>query len=584
MINQTLTDGADVADIDRHFARFVAQFGRDRDVVESVAGLLSRSIREGHICLELRDLPETGGSLELSDPKEVSAKLKQSPAFGGPEAETPIVIDNSHRLYLRRYWEYQQALADAILRKAKHNRASKDTSGTQEAAIEAALQNRFTIISGGPGTGKTTTVLQVLQRLLAQPDGHHLRIALAAPTGKAAARLQELLRKARESTEMDASLKERMPQSASTIHRLLGPKPDSVYFRHDARNPLPFDVLVVDEASMVALPLMAKLFDALIETARVILLGDRDQLASVEPGAVLADIAEATSTQGSVLQSSLVTLLKNYRFGNQNAIYRLSNAVRIGNADEALGVLRDDDFEELGSASTPVPAQLGARLEEIVLSHYKSYLSEKDPGKALAVFQRFRVLSALREGPFGVRQLNAQIEAILHKNRLISDVFRLYAGMPILITRNDYQTKLYNGDVGILLPDLADEDQTRRGRLWAWFIGEGNELRRLSPARLPEHELAYAMTVHKAQGSEFNHVLLVLPDRDSPVLTRELVYTGLTRASKRVDVWFSEDSFRASVSRKAIRASGLTSALTEHGLPSRRTIAGAASDSAALSS
>jgi exodeoxyribonuclease V alpha subunit len=561
MISHALAPETDLADIDRHFARFIAQFGGDRNLVEPVAALLSRAVRGGHICLELKELNQPGRSLELSEPEEVTAKLKQSRAFGGPEADTPIVIDSFQRLYLRRYWDYQRSLADAILRKAKQNRARVDTSGTQEAATEAALQNHFTIISGGPGTGKTTTVLRILQRLLAGSHGERLRIALAAPTGKAAARLQELLRKLQDNPDLDPETKARMPQSASTIHRLLRWKPDSVYFRHDARNPLPFDVLVVDEASMVALPLMAKLFDALIETACVILLGDRDQLASVEPGAVLADMAAAASVEGSLLQCSLLTLIKNYRFGNENAIYRLSNAVRTGNTDEAVAILRHDDFQELGSLPSPAPAQLGRRLEEIVLNHYKPYLNEKEPAKALGAFQSFRVLSALREGPFGVRQLNAQIEAILHKNELISDISRFYAGMPILITRNDYQTKLYNGDVGILLPDLAHSNGTGTDQLWAWFIGEDNELRRLSPGRLPEHELAYAMTVHKSQGSEFERVLFILPDRDSPVLTRELIYTAVTRASKRIDVWLSEEVFRASVSRTAMRASGLTSAL-----------------------
>jgi exodeoxyribonuclease V alpha subunit len=592
MINQALAAEADVADIDRHFARFIAQFGGERHLVEPAAALLSRAVRDGHICLELKDifgaerpegrrspkdaptfeLTQSRGSLKLTGIEEAASELKQSRAFGGPTADTPIVIDGWQRLYLRRYWDYQQSLAAAILRKAKHNQPRRDTSGTQEGAIEAALQNQFTIISGGPGTGKTTTVLQILQRLLAQSQGERLRIALAAPTGKAAARLQELLRKMQHNPDLDSETKERMPQSASTIHRLLGPKGDSVYFRHDARNPLPFDVLVVDEASMVALPLMAKLFDALIDTARVILLGDRDQLASVEPGAVLADIAEAASVDGSLLQSSLSVLLRNYRFGNENAIYRLSNAVRTGNADEALVILRAGDFQELGSAPTPASAQLSAQLEEIVLNHYKPYLSEKEPGKALAAFQRFRVLSALREGPFGVRQLNAQIEAILHKRGLISDPSRSYAGMPILVTRNDYQAGLFNGDVGILLPDQADIAGDAPGQLWAWFIGQDNELRRLSPGRLPEYELAYAMTVHKSQGSEFDRVLLILPDRDSPVLTRELVYTGVTRASKRVDVWFNEDVFRASVGRKAVRASGLRDALASNASPLSRPL------------
>jgi exodeoxyribonuclease V alpha subunit len=569
MNTETPIVDADLADIDRHFAKFIGQFDGDHDVVERAALLLSRSIRQGHICLELRDplLGKTSEASKLGDLAKLPAQLEKSRAFGGPEGSTPIVIDGSHRLYLRRYWDYQQSLAEAILRKAARNRAPKDESGTQKAAIDATLQNFITIISGGPGTGKTTTVLQILERFLHQPGGDRLRIKLAAPTGKAAARLQELLRATRENPNLDPRLKELMPQSASTIQRLLGFKADSVYFQHDARNPLPLDVLVVDEASMVALPLMAKLFAALPENARVILLGDRDQLASVEPGAVLVDMAEAATVKDGPLQGALLVLSKNYRFGNENAIFKLSSAVRTGNLEEALNILRESSFQELGSAPVPPAATLETRLEETVVEQYKAYLSEKEPAKALAALQRFRVLSALREGPFGVKQINRLIEAALHKCALISDPSRGYAGMPILVIRNDYQTRLFNGDVGILLPDPADVGSPEPTRLWAWFIGEDNELRRLSPGRLPEYELAYAMTVHKSQGSEFDRVLLVLPDRDSPVLTRELVYTGVTRASKRVDIWFDEEVFRASVSRKAVRASGLRDALAPNTSP-----------------
>jgi exodeoxyribonuclease V alpha subunit len=554
---------SDIAEIDRHFADFISGFGGNVDLITKTASLLSRSIRHGHICLKLGDpMPEQppAGRLELPDPTKWGLELLKSRAFGLPDSNTPLVVA-SGRLYLRRYWDYEQSFAKAVLRKAQRNRARTKRAETQEAAVGAAMQNYLTIISGGPGTGKTTTVLKILQRLLQQKNGPRLRVALAAPTGKAAARLQELLRNVQQDDKLSLELKAQMPRHASTIHRLLGSKPDSVFFRHDARNPLPLDLLVVDEASMVALPLMAKLFDALLEDTRVILLGDRDQLASVEPGAVLADIAETASIPGNPLGNALVTLSKNYRFGNENAIYQLSSAVRVGNSDEALKILNDSSFQELGSAAVPPPAQVAVRLEETVVERYKPYLREKEPAKALAALQQFRVLCALREGPFGVKQINRLIEAALHKHGLIADPSRSYGGMPILITQNDYQTRLFNGDVGILLPDPTDTSGSGPGQLWAWFIGEDNNLRRLSPGRLPDQELAYAMTVHKAQGSEFEQVLLVLPDRDSAVLSRELVYTGITRASKRIDLWFSEELLRMAIDRKAVRASGLRDAL-----------------------
>jgi exodeoxyribonuclease V alpha subunit len=551
-----------LADIDRHFGRFIGQFGGDKSLAELVATHLSRSVREGHICLYLDEINEPG--LDLSNRSDVIAKLKQSPAFGTPNEKTPIVIDRGQRLYLRRYWVYQDQLARAILRRARQNRASKGRSGTQDAAIEAALNNQFTVISGGPGTGKTTTVLTILHRMLASPEGAAMRVALAAPTGKAAARLQELLRNTQDRPDIPDRVKQLVPQTASTIHRLLGPRPDSIYFQYDASNPLPLDVLVVDEASMVPMPLMAKLFDALPEKARVILLGDRDQLASVDPGAVLADIVEAASPKQSPLHGAISILSKNYRFGNSNAIFKLATAVRSGDADGAADILAQDNLVELGKSDVPGPAILGARLEAAVVDRYQIWVSEKDPTAALAALPEFRVLCALREGPFGVGQLNSVIEQALHRRGLISDPSHNYAGKPILITQNDYQARLYNGDVGIFLADPAEADSDR---LWAWFAGQDKELRRLSPARLPEYEPAYAMTVHKAQGSEFDRVLLILPDRDSPVLSRELVYTGITRASKRVDIWFNPDVFRAAVRRQAIRRSGLREALTPNNSP-----------------
>jgi exodeoxyribonuclease V alpha subunit len=560
MITPPLADSVETADIDRYFGSFIARFGGDTELVEATATLLSYAVRQGQICVDLRH-PSLGndatGELKFPEPDEWVRRLGRSPAFGPPDRPTPIVLAG-HRVFLRRYWDYERALAHAILSRARRNIATKDVARTQKAAIEGALKNYFTIISGAPGTGKTTTVLEILQRFVHESGEKRPRIALAAPTGKAAARLQELLRNLHQDLAVDEKLKQSIPTKASTIHRLLGSKPDSVFFRHDSRNPLPLDLLIVDEASMVALPLMAKLFDALPENARVILLGDKDQLASVEPGAVLADIAGAALAPKSPLQNALFILSKNYRFGNENAIYRLSSAVRGGNAGEALCVLGERDSAELGSSMLPPAAQLVRQLEELVVEQYQGYLLEKDPLKALDQFARFRVLCALREGPFGVRLVNEAIESILHRRNLIPDPSRLYPGLPLLITQNDYQAQLFNGDIGVILPDPREN----AGRqLWAWFIGADNQPRRLSPGRLPDYELAYAMTVHKAQGSQFERVLLILPDRDAPVLSRELIYTGVTRASKRVDVWFTEPVLSAAIARQAIRRSGLRDAL-----------------------
>lgn len=546
-----ILDHREFADIDRHFANFVADFGGE-ELPAIAAAALSRNVRLGHICLDL-----VNGPARFSEPPpgfqwpvlEIwQNAFEKNRAIGGPDAARPLVIDNAGLLYLRRYWDYEQSLAAAILRRCDANApVGTGTDDLRQLAISTALARRFVVISGGPGTGKTTTVLKILERMVNESAGKRLRIALAAPTGKAAARLQETLG----AGAGEVTTRERLPKSASTLHRLLGARHGSVYFRHNARNLLPVDVVVVDEASMVALPLMAKLFDALPERARVILLGDRHQLASVEPGAVLGNIADAASEPGSPLHGSLVTLKKNYRFGNESGIFALCEAVREGNPDWAVEILRAGNFPDLVAASTPSPSQLEERLRSRVIAGYSDCLKAGDPAVALREFQKFRVLCALRAGPTGVENLNRRIEAVLRAEGLVSGTREARHGLPILITRNDHPLRLYNGDTGIFLVDPTD------GSSMAWFTGEDGGLRRIAPARLPEHEPAFAMTIHKSQGSEFYNVLLVLPDRESPVLARELVYTGLTRARHGIEIWFQEPVLRASIVRRLQRGSGL---------------------------
>ena len=553
----------DFADIDRHFADFIKRFGGDDTLVPLAAAMLSRSIREGNICLPLGSRPAhlaragEAGWLEWPAATQWRKALSRSKAVGKPDAQTPLVIDDFDRLYLRRYWNYQQRLAVALRQKASDSRPpDRDKAGTQAAAIDSAVANSLTIISGGPGTGKTTTVLPILTHLLQKPGNERLRVALAAPTGKAAARLEETVRMGLDGLNCPEEVKRRVPVSASTVHRLLGVRGNSVYFRHDRENPLPFDLVVIDEASMVALPLLCKLFDALPEAARIILLGDRDQLASVEPGAVLADMVDAAASPGSPLGNAVVTLEKNYRFSEQSGIHHLCGAVRRGEADQAVGILRAQSHPDLLSFEPNEPREMATRFSEAILRGFSACAAEKQPAVALARLKSFRVLSALRRGPFGVEGLNRKIEEILRDAELVPPhTAASYAGKPVLITQNDHQLQLYNGDVGILLPDLETKENPEQ--LWAWFIGKENTLRRFAPARLPQHEAAYAMTVHKSQGSEFDRVLFILPGEDSPVLTRELIYTGLTRARSQVELWWNESVFVTAVARRAERNSGL---------------------------
>jgi len=538
-----------LTDLDHHFAEFINHIGGgEGSLIQNTTASLSRAVRDGHICLD------------LSKTETDQAKLLECSAIGTPDKEAPLILDQNGRLYLRRYWLYEKRLAAALLSKAKsRKRDNRKLEGTQKEAIARALGGNLTIITGGPGTGKTTTVLEILRQLIEKNSDISLRVALAAPTGKAAGRLEETLRAGIEKLPVSQEIKDQIPSKASTIHRLLGARSGGSNYYYNQRNPLPLDVLVIDEASMVALPLMTKLFDALPPKCRVVLLGDRDQLASVDPGAVLADIVDAAVNESSTLNGSVVSLTENFRFRKQSAIYRCSSAVRQGAIDDVLEILNEKSSADLSGAALPVGEEFQKRLAEAVTGGFSKAVKAQDPSTALKEFGRFRILCALRRGPFGVTGLNRRIEEYLRAADLISaDSGEHYRGKPILITQNDYQFQLYNGDIGVLFPDVSDSDSSR---IWAWFLGPDGTPRKFSPARLPEHDVAYAMTVHKAQGSEFDQVLFVLPDRDSAVLSRELIYTGITRARKKVEIWFKEEVLTEAIGRKAVRYSGLTDAL-----------------------
>jgi exodeoxyribonuclease V alpha subunit len=598
------------SDLDRHFAAFLeAQAGGDRPSLALAAALVSHWRGEGHICMHL---DEIAGSVFPDKPVEgvkpipVPAlkswvrELKSSPVVGEPGEFKPLILDARHRLYLHRYWEYEQSLASEILKRAgtrpdESNNTElgrklqallpPDSAGSlnwQCVAAVAAARRKFCVISGGPGTGKTHTLVLILALLLELERGRKLRIAVAAPTGKAATRIQDSIRSAKATLACSEAMKTQLPEHAMTIHRLLGYIPDSAYFRHNAEHPLPYDVVAVDEASMVDLALMAKLFQAIPPSARVILLGDKDQLASVEAGAVLGDVCSAGggdgfsakfgqhfqnltgqtlpagATAGAPLADCVVQLKKNYRFGDQSAIYRLSNAINEGRAEEALTIIQDcgrHRASDLASASLPRRAELKEALRVRVVEGFSRFLKASEPLEALAGLARFRILCALREGPFGVAGLNQLTEEILEEEGLIKPQDLWYVHRPIMVTRNDYNLKLFNGDIGIVLPDAAS------GEPRAFFPGPDNEVRKFLPLRLPEHQTAFALTVHKSQGSEFDRVLFVLPDRESPVLSRELLYTGITRARTSVELWFEEKVFRAALARRVGRASGLREAL-----------------------
>ena len=519
--------------------------------------------------------------------------LRRSPVVGRPGEYAPLVLDEAGRLYLYRYWEYERQIAEDLQRRSVEEPGDVDLPRLREGldrlfppaadgavdwqrtAAAVAVLRRFCVISGGPGTGKTTTVIRILALLLEQAAGRPLQIALAAPTGKAAARMQEAIRLTRDRLQVSREIREAIPGEATTIHRLLGFRPGSVRFRHDREDPLPVDVLVVDEASMVDLALMAKLVRALPPRARLILLGDKDQLASVEAGAVLGDIcgespgfsegfsrrlAGATGQvggegDGPSIQDAVVELTRSYRFGETSGIGRLARHVNRGDGREALALLERGDCQDVVWRPLESPRDLAARLAEAA-ERLGAYLAAGTPESALEGLDRLRVLSAHRTGPFGVETLNRLIEDCLEARGVIRPRSPWYHGRPVLITANDYNLRLFNGDLGITLLDPASE-----GKPQVFFRTAEGGVRRLPPSRLPEHETAFATTVHKSQGSEAETVLLVLPNELTPVMTRELIYTGITRARSRVEIWGAGSVFEAAVSRRLQRSSGLRDAL-----------------------
>ena len=542
-----------ITTLDLHFANLMNRLdGRECPELALAAALTSNACGKGDVCLNLSAVAgEANPEFE-----EWLPLLKASPIIGKPGEEKPLILDPGGRLYLHRYWCYETALAAQLLALANEQVDSGEyqldklfpveagTINWQREAAKTALSQRLCIISGGPGTGKTSTVVKILALLRLQSGGDSLRIALAAPTGKAAARMQESIHCASEL--LDERLLKSLPDQASTLHRLLGVIPNSRRFRHNRDNPLPIDLLIVDEASMIDLALMAKLVDALPSHARLILLGDRDQLASVEAGAVLGDIC-AGGDSNAPLASCIVLLKQSYRFSGESGIGRLASAINQGDSNQVMQLLNDESITDIKQINEHETALQQAT---IAYANYLKLVAAARPWPELfAAFNHFRLLTARRTGPSGAVRLNQEIEHRLRRQGIIPAHGEWYPGRPVMITRNDYNLHLYNGDLGIALPVEGELMLT---------LPSGNEsFIQITPARLPEHETAYAMTVHKSQGSEFDQVLLLLPSEESQLLSRELLYTGITRARQSVNLSATTPILQSACKRKIRRSSGL---------------------------
>jgi len=585
----------DLSDLDLALHDWVLRHGGTATVAHALART-HQAVTQGHTCLALEQLPPepdpAGHSLQ--------DELRNSSLVGAPGSIRPLILDRQH-LYLQRYHEHEMHLARRLRAMMAHspepvdehqlahlfNLNAAQSINWQAVAAFAALRHHFAVISGGPGTGKTYSIVRLLcvlmETALARGESAP-HVALAAPTGKAAARMLEAVHAGL--TELAASeavnmpdLLEHMPQQAQTLHRLLGLHGHDNRARFHADNPLPHDVVIVDEASMVDLPLMARLAAAVGDEARLILLGDRYQLASVESGSVLADIcthagvnhftAEQRQAAGGLLQNAtdtadqplgdhVITLQTSRRFNAESAIGRLAAAVNEGAVDPARQLLHTghDDLHYHPRADAAAMQKL---MDRQATAHARLLEQAETPEQILAGLNRQCILTAMHAGPAGSHSLNQGITERLAHHFGFDPARLWYHGRPVMIRRNDYRAGLFNGDVGIALSDAG-------GRIRIWFETADGP-RAYLPGSLPAHDTVYAMTIHKSQGSEYETVSVVLPEHDVPILGRALFYTGLTRARRQLHVYADDATLVRTITRRQHRMSRLAERLTQAAAP-----------------
>ncbi len=572
--------------------------------IRPAAYLLSKKLQEGHICVPVDSVLTEDLPFEkrwLPEPTE------QPDMVGTPGGEPKPFIRDGNLIYFQRYHHYESQIISHVVARAtsslrllpermaaleKHHTLVTNLVATypldgllpeeqcdwQLVACLQALLSDFSIITGGPGTGKTTTLAKLLRILYAiNPD---TSVALAAPTGKASMRMHESLQNSAAAfPEMQPVFDKLKP---STLHSLLGYRPNSIHFKYNRKNTLPFSWVVVDEASMIDVPMFAKLLDALHPETRIILLGDKDQLASVEAGSLLGDLCSVIPNLNGIeparrdwinsflpdpqrqipetgiaantpwLSNHILQLKLSHRFKKRGAIGNLAGIIIRGETAALSPMLTDAEAGELHFDTIYNQSVL-----ETFCKGYADYIQEPDIKKALEKLNNLRVLVAVREGENGLYTVNRQIERFLRQEQLLKPDREFYSNRPVMVTRNNYELNLFNGDVGILRPDA-------QGNLRAWFTDSNGELRSILPAYLSDAETVFAMTIHKSQGSEFDKVMVILPEgTDNPLLTRELLYTAVTRAKKSVSIQATAETLLHTVSRSVKRISGITQRINQ---------------------
>lgn len=535
-----------------HFAKFISRIAQcDEESCQKIKSLVEElvlAMHNGHSCLPVN---ETQGALLTSS----HLAITKNSVNGSQPNQSPFVIENK-KLYLHKYYLFEYTLAKKLITMAAVFTDDKsigkivsevcgDHHGEdlQREAARMAARRNLTIISGGPGTGKTTTVAKILL-VIKELYGNSIRIALAAPTGKAAMRLQQSLQKSFANFRDDHICYDDLKTNTFTLHRLLGIRQGKSRHAYSEDNPMHWDVVIVDEASMIDLAMMSKLVGSLKEGAKLILLGDQYQLASVEAGSVLADMTKS-------LPSNSIQLKKTYRF--DISIEELAESIKRGEAETFSALSDDTSIETISSIDD---RDLLKHISE-GYAHYIHSVTSKTASyeDIFHSFNTFSILCPTHSGKYGVEWVNRYLEQYVVSGR--EQDTEWYEGRPVLITRNSYQLNLFNGDIGLCLPDDTESD-----KLMVWFEDGDGGFKKIYPYRLPEHQTAYALTIHKSQGSEFGSVLVLLPDQETELLTRELLYTAVTRAKKEVAIFDEKKNISFYLSRRAVRFSGLAEMIT----------------------